>query len=217
MLPACCASWRMRSRSSGPTRARLRLHDNKAAKRYRSGLRLLRGDAAANARSVTAIMALEVCAGDVLRVEGTGPDAAEAVAALGQLLASGISEHETQILLDLYVFAHAFEILAATERRTDAAGASTDSREDLVVARRRLTDGRRRHHRNGNCAGKRVSQSPTKRLHVRASHHGLVITQRPEGEPAHPWARPLYGIADYPKACKFSTPKGSSCPPSCAD
>jgi phosphocarrier protein FPr len=65
-----------------------------AAKRYRSRLRLLRGDAAANARSVTAIMGLEVGAGDAVRVEGSGPDAAEAVAALRELLAGLREEGE---------------------------------------------------------------------------------------------------------------------------
>lgn len=63
-----------------------------AAKRFRSRLRLLRGDATANARSVTGIMGLEVGAGDAVRVEASGPDAAEAVAALRELLASGLSE-----------------------------------------------------------------------------------------------------------------------------
>ena len=95
---------------------------------------------------------------------------------VGHIGHPGVGQHEAQILLDLYVFAHAFEIFASSERRTDAAGASTESLEDLVIAGRRLTDGRRRHHTDGNCAGKRVSQSPTPRLHVRASHsHGLVI------------------------------------------
>jgi phosphocarrier protein FPr len=62
------------------------------AKGFRSRLRLLRGGKFANAKSVTAIMGLDVGAGDAVSVEATGPDAPEALAALVTLLTSGLGE-----------------------------------------------------------------------------------------------------------------------------
>ena len=53
-----------------------------AARRFKSHVRLLRGDQGANARSVTALMALEVGPGQPVRLEATGPDAEEALLAL---------------------------------------------------------------------------------------------------------------------------------------
>ncbi|BAN27034.1 phosphoenolpyruvate-protein phosphotransferase (plasmid) [Caballeronia insecticola] len=62
------------------------------AKKYTSDIRLLRGEDTANAKSIVALMALATKFGDTLRVEATGPDAAEAAAALARLLASGSGE-----------------------------------------------------------------------------------------------------------------------------
>jgi phosphocarrier protein FPr len=62
------------------------------AKRFRGRVRLLRRDASANAKSVTSIMSLEVAPGDAVRVEATGPDAGDAIAALTALLATGLGE-----------------------------------------------------------------------------------------------------------------------------
>jgi phosphocarrier protein FPr len=57
-----------------------------AARGFRSELKLRRGEREANARSITSIMTLEVQQGDQVEVAASGPDAAEAVAALRALL-----------------------------------------------------------------------------------------------------------------------------------
>jgi phosphocarrier protein FPr/phosphocarrier protein len=62
------------------------------AKKYKSEIRLLRGDASANAKSVVAIMGLATKSGDKLRVEARGPDAAEAASIVARLLAEGSGE-----------------------------------------------------------------------------------------------------------------------------
>ena len=63
-----------------------------AAKTFRADIRLLRGAEAANAKSVTAILLLATSRNDAIRVSATGPDAAAAVSALAELLASGSGE-----------------------------------------------------------------------------------------------------------------------------
>src|SRR6202047_2898444 len=65
-----------------------------ASKAFRSDIRLLRGEEAANAKSVTAILLLATNPNDTIRVSATGPDAAAAVSALAELLASGSGEAE---------------------------------------------------------------------------------------------------------------------------
>jgi multiphosphoryl transfer protein len=65
-----------------------------AAKAFRSDIRLLRGAETANAKSVTAILLLATSPNDAIRVSATGPDAAAAVSALAQLLASGSGESQ---------------------------------------------------------------------------------------------------------------------------
>lgn len=62
------------------------------AKRFKSELRLVRGEDEVNARSVVAIMGLSTRQGDVVHLRATGPDAADAVAALARLLAAGCGE-----------------------------------------------------------------------------------------------------------------------------
>ncbi len=52
------------------------------ARQFRADVRLERGDASANIRSVVSVMALEVLGGDRVRVAASGDDAAEAVAAV---------------------------------------------------------------------------------------------------------------------------------------
>ena len=59
------------------------------AKGFQSTIRLQLGDREANARSVTAIMALDVTHQAVVRVIATGPDAKAAVQKLAQVLAQG--------------------------------------------------------------------------------------------------------------------------------
>jgi len=63
-----------------------------AAKRFRSEVRLRRGDATANAKSVVSVLLLASRANDMLRVEATGVDARPAVAAISALLAAGCGE-----------------------------------------------------------------------------------------------------------------------------
>ncbi|MBB5465190.1 phosphocarrier protein FPr/phosphocarrier protein [Paraburkholderia sp. CI2] len=62
------------------------------AKKFKSEIRLLRGDASANAKSVVAIMGLATKFGDKLRVEARGPDAAEAASTVARLLGEGSGE-----------------------------------------------------------------------------------------------------------------------------
>ncbi|MGF6640538.1 phosphoenolpyruvate--protein phosphotransferase [Paraburkholderia sp. MM6662-R1] len=62
------------------------------AKKFKSEIRLLRGDASANAKSVVAIMGLATKFGDKLRVEARGPDAAEAANTVARLLGEGSGE-----------------------------------------------------------------------------------------------------------------------------
>jgi phosphoenolpyruvate-protein phosphotransferase len=62
------------------------------AKKFKSEIRLLRGDASANAKSIVAIMGLATKFGDTLRVEARGPDAAEAASTVARLLAEGSGE-----------------------------------------------------------------------------------------------------------------------------
>ena len=60
-----------------------------AVRRFTSDVRLKIGAREANARSVVAIMSLEVGAGDSVTIVARGSDAAAAVAAIGELLAVG--------------------------------------------------------------------------------------------------------------------------------
>jgi phosphocarrier protein FPr len=59
------------------------------AKGFRSTIKLQTGDRHANARSVTAIMAMDVSQGAKVQVVASGPDAAEAVEKLARILAEG--------------------------------------------------------------------------------------------------------------------------------
>ncbi|MCA1563144.1 MAG: glucose PTS transporter subunit IIA [Acidobacteria bacterium] len=57
------------------------------ARQFRSDIRLVRRGREANAKSVTAIMTLEVTGGDTVAIQSRGEDAAQAVAALARVLA----------------------------------------------------------------------------------------------------------------------------------
>ncbi|MDE2370367.1 MAG: phosphoenolpyruvate--protein phosphotransferase [Burkholderiales bacterium] len=63
-----------------------------AAKRYKSEIRLVRGADEANAKSVVALMGLATRQGQDVHLAATGPDAAEAVAALTRLIVQGCGE-----------------------------------------------------------------------------------------------------------------------------
>jgi phosphocarrier protein FPr/phosphocarrier protein len=65
-----------------------------AAKKFRADIRLLRGAETANAKSVTAILLLATSPNDAIRISASGPDAAAAVSALAELLASGSGESQ---------------------------------------------------------------------------------------------------------------------------
>ena len=62
------------------------------AKTYKSAIKLQFGDREANARSVTAIMAMDVTQQSVVRVIATGPDAKAAVEKLARVLAEGAGD-----------------------------------------------------------------------------------------------------------------------------
>lgn len=62
------------------------------AKRFKADIRLQRGDNQANAKSVVAIMGLEVNYGDKINLVAKGPDADEAIAQLIPLLREGLGD-----------------------------------------------------------------------------------------------------------------------------
>jgi len=62
------------------------------AKKYQSTLRIRRGSDSANARSVVAIMGLEIARGDTVTLEATGVDAAAAIAELEAAVRDGLGE-----------------------------------------------------------------------------------------------------------------------------
>src|SRR5215207_8597933 len=62
------------------------------AQKYESDIRLKRGDDQANAKSVMAIMGLEVLAGHKVQVIARGPDAAQAAEELAEALREGLGE-----------------------------------------------------------------------------------------------------------------------------
>ena len=57
------------------------------ARRFKSDLRLIKGDREANARSIVSLMALEVASGETVRIAARGDDADAAIAALAASLA----------------------------------------------------------------------------------------------------------------------------------
>ena len=63
-----------------------------AAKGFAARITLHKGEGEANAKSLVAIMALEVACGDVLEVRAVGADAEQALARLRQLIAEGCGE-----------------------------------------------------------------------------------------------------------------------------
>jgi phosphocarrier protein FPr len=65
---------------------------SKLAARYESDISLTRGDDRANAKSVIAIMGMEVRYGDKVQVVAFGPDAEEALAELTAQIAAGLGE-----------------------------------------------------------------------------------------------------------------------------
>ena len=62
------------------------------ARSFQSAIKLQVGERQANARSVTAIMALEVAYGTKVQVVATGPDASAAVEKLSSILAQGCGD-----------------------------------------------------------------------------------------------------------------------------
>ncbi|HEY9736594.1 MAG TPA: glucose PTS transporter subunit IIA, partial [Trichocoleus sp.] len=62
------------------------------AKKYQSKIWLHRGDQRANAKSVVALLGLEVGRGDEVTLEAEGPDARDAIADLTEALRSGLGE-----------------------------------------------------------------------------------------------------------------------------
>jgi phosphoenolpyruvate-protein phosphotransferase len=66
------------------------------AKSFASDIRLWRDATGVNARSVVAIMGLEIAKGDAVRIVATGPDAREAVNVLSRLVREGLEETPEQ-------------------------------------------------------------------------------------------------------------------------
>jgi phosphoenolpyruvate-protein phosphotransferase len=66
------------------------------AKSFASDIRLWRDAIGVNARSVVAIMGLEIAKGDAVRIVATGPDAREAVNVLSRLVREGLEETPEQ-------------------------------------------------------------------------------------------------------------------------
>lgn len=62
------------------------------AKKYRSEIVIVRGEDRANAKSVTALMGMDLRFNDKVNLVSTGPDAKEAVAELTSLILSGLGE-----------------------------------------------------------------------------------------------------------------------------
>jgi phosphocarrier protein HPr len=58
-----------------------------AAARFESAIELSAGDNSANAKSVLSVMGIGATSGQVVTIRATGPDAAEAVAAITGILA----------------------------------------------------------------------------------------------------------------------------------
>ena len=65
------------------------------AKKYPAKIALRRGEDRANAKSVVAIMGLQIACGDTVTLEVTGPDAAAAIAELTEAIQSGLGEAGT--------------------------------------------------------------------------------------------------------------------------
>lgn len=72
------------------------------AKKFMSTIRLVKGTDAVNAKSIVAIMGLGSQCGDRISVQATGSDAAEAVQALTELLASGCGENHPELPTESY-------------------------------------------------------------------------------------------------------------------
>src|SRR5262249_10932550 len=66
------------------------------AKQFSADIRLRRGDHDVNARSVVAIMGLEIARGDRIEIVASGSDADEAVRSLSRLILDGLGEEESQ-------------------------------------------------------------------------------------------------------------------------
>jgi phosphocarrier protein HPr len=62
------------------------------ATRYRSEVHIAKGARRVNAKSIMGVMMLAAGQGSVVVVDADGPDEAEAVEALGQLIRAGFSE-----------------------------------------------------------------------------------------------------------------------------
>ena len=68
-----------------------------AAKAFAADITLVRGTLRANAKSVVALMGLEVDGHDTVRIAARGPDAVEAIARLVPLIASGLGDPVTPL------------------------------------------------------------------------------------------------------------------------
>jgi len=88
------------------------------AKKYESQVRLQRGDNQANAKSLIAVMSLNVAYGDKVQVIATGDDAEQAVAELEAAIASGLGE-DVEVLPTEPAHVVAVEEAPLTHRRSE--------------------------------------------------------------------------------------------------
>jgi multiphosphoryl transfer protein len=95
-----------------------------AAKKYQSEIRLLRGEASVNAKSVVALMGLSTQFGDKVRIQATGPDAGEAASALARLVAAGSGEKTAHAPVSTVARLAALQATPAQARRDAPANAS---------------------------------------------------------------------------------------------
>ena len=89
-------SWQIGIKNPAGIHARPAAVLTAAAKRFDSDITLMKGDREANAKSVVAVMGLDVAKGDKVRLKATGADAAEALKTLIPLLESGLGEDLTK-------------------------------------------------------------------------------------------------------------------------
>ncbi len=89
-------SWQIGIKNPAGIHARPAAVLTAAAKRFDSDITLMKGDREVNAKSVVAVMGLDVAKGDKVRLKATGTDAAEALKSLLPLLESGLGEDLTK-------------------------------------------------------------------------------------------------------------------------
>lgn len=113
-------SWRIRVKNPAGIHARPASVLAAAAKKFESEIALIKDGREANAKSVVAVMGLDVANGDKVRLKAAGRDAADAMKALLPLLESGLGEDLTKASVP------AEPVPAETEPRAEKQADGTD-------------------------------------------------------------------------------------------